>query len=499
MKKFLLFLFCFLATQHILAQSTFSKYITFPVDTVVGSPNLVLNSDGLYLSSTAVLNTTSLHLYVARFTTQGNPVWEKLLSPAPDAFYQLPGLQSSIWLDSVLLVSTDFFRSSDFSQQGRVIAFTENGGLLWSKDFEANTFLSDGPLVKLDNETAMRISYSASSTNDYFWRIDKINAAGDSIWSKIISAGGKYIVGVEGAILSDNRILFASIYQNNPSNAEYGLFINTLSLNGDLIEQQSIYPLPFPPLGNLAANANGSIIFYDLLKKIGNLSYPYWCLTKQSEGAANEENCISINDNLRFARSLRLAPDGSIYGVGDILLGPPPASPKAGWIFKLSEGGDMLWSRIIIDTLENLTGALTDIAFDSTGALYACGAMYEATPEGTLSRLWILQLNNNGCFDNASLCGDTIYVPDVVSSISPLIETSWLQIYPNPADDYLVVRSEYPMSFEIKNILGVTCLAGKIQAGENSINIAMLPGGVFNFVAIPENQSYITTKTIVVR
>ncbi|MCY7327224.1 MAG: T9SS type A sorting domain-containing protein, partial [Saprospiraceae bacterium] len=105
----------------------------------------------------------------------------------------------------------------------------------------------------------------------------------------------------------------------------------------------------------------------------------------------------------------------------------------------------------------------------------------------------------NGCFDNASLCGDTIYVPDVVSSISPLIEISWLQIYPNPADDHLVVRSEYPMSFEIKNILGVTCLAGKIQAGENSINIAMLPGGVFNFVAIPENQSYITTKTIVVR
>jgi hypothetical protein len=269
-----------------------------------------------------------------------------------------------------------------------------------------------------------------------------------------------------------------------------------ISLDGALIGQKVIPAQPFQSSGNLAINRAGDRLFYDTYYKIGNSTDPYWCLQNWELAAGStSENCIDETENLRFARNFRHGVDGKVYGVGDRFEENQTASQKTGWAFKLTDNGEYQWNKIIIDTLTEYSGGLTDMAFNnSDSSILACGTLYKQVSGMTNTLVWILKFQDNGCFYEN--CGDTIYVTTPISSIISLEIDNGIMIWPNPANNYIQISISDYATYELRDISGKCFLSGALEEKNSVINLEGLPTGMF--VLITNQNGVITTKKIIV-
>lgn len=76
-------------------------------------------------------------------------------------------------------------------------------------------------------------------------------------------------------------------------------------------------------------------------------------------------------------------------------------------------------------------------------------------------------------------------------------ETNNVQIYPNPASDYIRLISEGNGYYEVMNIAGQLVLSGEITKDDQLINISMLDKGVYMIKA--NNESGVSTTRIVIQ
>ena len=481
------------------AQLSYSKYFAFPPNLVAASPNIVSSGENTYLTGTVLMDGTDFGLFIMKLNAIGDLIWQKIIPPmANSTYYQSPGQNGCVFLGDKLLVSIDYFQISPFIQQGRVIAFDENGEVVWTRDFESENVVSSGPILILDDQNIARISYSESNSGSYFWRVDKIDLNGNIIWTKEIDAGSQVIFDVGSTVLHGDTIFFASTVKDSVTATEFDLIINMLSLDGILLDQKIISSLSFPPGGNLALNQTGNRFFYDYYNKIGNSTYPYWCLENWEQGGTIDKKCIGQNENLRFARSFHLGVDGGVYGVGDILIENQPPSPKTGWAFKLEGNGEYAWNKIIIDTVSAYSGGLTDIIFNNgDSSLLACGALYEQQSLGiTNSKIWLFKFQADGCFNEN--CGDTLYVPNPSSlTISPEIEFT-LNIWPNPANNHIQIETSGFATFELRDITGKLFSKGDLHEENSEIDLEGLPVGMY-IITVNQNGAILTKKIVINR
>ncbi|HRN93139.1 MAG TPA: T9SS type A sorting domain-containing protein [Chitinophagales bacterium] len=68
-----------------------------------------------------------------------------------------------------------------------------------------------------------------------------------------------------------------------------------------------------------------------------------------------------------------------------------------------------------------------------------------------------------------------VEVPNAIEELS----NNLFGLYPNPATNTINVKSEANTNITITNLAGVRVLESTIQAGENNINISMLPQGLY--------------------
>jgi hypothetical protein len=103
--------------------------------------------------------------------------------------------------------------------------------------------------------------------------------------------------------------------------------------------------------------------------------------------------------------------------------------------------------------------------------------------------------------DNSFLCesitSDTVFVFIGAGINEP--GSGAISIYPNPATNYVTVKSDYTMSrIEVMNFTGQTVINSNVETKASKINLTTLKAGVY-FVKVTTTEGIHTVKITVMR
>jgi hypothetical protein len=119
---------------------------------------------------------------------------------------------------------------------------------------------------------------------------------------------------------------------------------------------------------------------------------------------------------------------GTIVGVGSIDVNTIPGLGRiAGWVFEMTQDGEMLWERYIQDlSLPDKISWFSNVIENDSGGITISGSIL--TPVGY--DIWLLQLDSMGCFEPG--CTGEVQVVGGVYSSTPEPKRMELKLYPNP-------------------------------------------------------------------
>jgi hypothetical protein len=97
-----------------------------------------------------------------------------------------------------------------------------------------------------------------------------------------------------------------------------------------------------------------------------------------------------------------------------------------------------------------------------------------------------------------SIASDTVYVHfPAVGMNEP--GSGAISIYPNPATNYVTVKSDYTMSrIEVMNFTGQTVINSNVETKASKVNLTTLKAGVY-FVKVTTTEGIHTAKITVTR
>jgi len=168
-----------------------------------------------------------------------------------------------------------------------------------------------------------------------------------------------------------------------------------------------------------------------------------------------------------------------------------------GWIIRVSNEGELLWEKSVIDTRYDYhgRGSFEAIEEASNGDLIIGGWIADTTSANinnlTLNS-WLVRLTSEGCFfDN---CDSTQIITNVNSIDVDLPE---FEIYPNPSLDILYVQplNEKKYSLSIFNLSGELIYSDYNLRGENSIKTSAFNKGLY-FLKVTQDGSFSFRKVI---
>jgi hypothetical protein len=113
--------------------------------------------------------------------------------------------------------------------------------------------------------------------------------------------------------------------------------------------------------------------------------------------------------------------------------------------------------------------------FDNLGNLSAnLGVTYE-----------VFTTSSFGCADSSSIV--TNYIAPFVDEITPIV----VQVYPNPAVDYLIIETnKYPAQLEIWDVQGKCIQSQKINSLQTKVELTEMSNGLFNFTLRTEKEIF---------
>ena len=178
-----------------------------------------------------------------------------------------------------------------------------------------------------------------------------------------------------------------------------------------------------------------------------------------------------------------------------------------GVVGRISSEGELLWLKILANDnfVENSwdekyrDSFLTHLKELPNGKLVAMGQAWQLFLDyGQERSLWLLTMDENGCFDGFD-CEDDIYVLNTGESMPILNNISELKsfgenlIFPNPVKDVLNVKVNGGFTYEIQNSHGKLLQSGN---SENEIEVSQLPSGIYFLQLSQRDKLYQATKFI---
>jgi len=192
---------------------------------------------------------------------------------------------------------------------------------------------------------------------------------------------------------------------------------------------------------------------------------------------------------LGFKRALR---DDAFFGYGTYLYDEFPRDSTVALLTKYDNMGDTIWTRSYIHPdyraiddeyrlkhiIEHENGDITCLA--------------EITPVGGVAEIWIFRVGADGCPYGELGCDMGVVVSSTDAGSEVLDEMS-LVVYPNPAGQYLRVRSQSRVkSYEVLNMAGESIMQSE-YGGEN-IDISSLSPALYIIQVVFENGLAISKK-----
>ena len=176
-----------------------------------------------------------------------------------------------------------------------------------------------------------------------------------------------------------------------------------------------------------------------------------------------------------------------------------------GYIIKLNNNGDTLWSRLYANsaTLPVLggihpytTNKLYDFDFKADGGIIACGDVMDFTLPSQQQKAWLLSLDSYGCLSAGCHLFDAVTETEKKEGV--------FKAYPNPANDVLYIQ--HLPGFETQQCeLQMADITGKIVMQQKLINQEVtyilstetLNNGIY-FLSLKTESGLVQTEKIIV-
>jgi len=178
---------------------------------------------------------------------------------------------------------------------------------------------------------------------------------------------------------------------------------------------------------------------------------------------------------------------------GYIIVGNKPREPErnvfGATYMKYSSDGDLLWSHDFEDPHPTTTFAFGDAIASSDGFYFAGGYRGDQDPNDgidTRVQAWIIKFDEDG---DLALLSDT---EDIQQDLS-------IQIYPNPAEDYITIRQESPaeITMLIANSLGQEVMRQSGSEEESVLHISDLSSGQYYIIVMDQQGALLRKESIV--
>jgi hypothetical protein len=437
-----------------ISQVTFNKhfYFGYPIATL-GS---VLPTDSCYYATGIIMDsvaTNGIGNIFVKFDLNGNEVFNKPLT-SPYRYYDTwwGGLIS---LADGNIITIGLARDSVY--RAILIKYNTKGDTLRIKEFLSPYFPNHNFIVPVriiqqdDNNFAVLSAVAkANADNDFAIAIfdDSLNLLSHKFY------GNQYDEIPGNSILQNGKGLLFGGNRDNTNFVDQGFWSRTYLIGTDSTgNTQWEYLSPLSKIQDvargIAKSPDGGLVVatsrgYEHVIN-STSSDIYWNSAYFFKLDENRQLVweLEVTDSIRptFADGLdRLIPvdNGNAYvaaGRFNVIRSlNPPVGGTFGWLFKLSDAGELLWIRKyqILEKLGHLhrfydLQQTPDGGFIMAGEVSGSWGNGEPTLQG-----WLVKVDSFGCLVPGCQWQDTVSV-----STSQRVEAIQLLLYPNPADDYL--------------------------------------------------------------
>lgn len=227
-----------------------------------------------------------------------------------------------------------------------------------------------------------------------------------------------------------------------------------------------------------------------------------WCVTKMDKNRKilwrtffNPFSYISVEGATNLWKMIQLRDKSGYISVGKST-DTSGFVTYPGWVIKVGENGDSLWSRVYNFDTWNANYWLRDVKEDKQGNLIMVGEINDIFTKNGRQYGWMIKADKYGCI-----------VPGchTVSTQEGAIPENKLIVYPNPAVDfiqfYVNMKNNSPIQYEIRNEIGeVVKPITKIQNDMTQIIYASnLVSGLYYLLLYQDNQLVKTEKIIITK
>ncbi|MBI5881311.1 right-handed parallel beta-helix repeat-containing protein, partial [archaeon] len=301
----------------------------------------------------------------------------------------------------------------------RILRLNSTGGELWNKSINWSTAGDYAKDVTIDsNNNSIVVGYD-NATGDYDWRVLKLDSSGNELWNKSFgwTADGDYAYGVT-ADPSDN-IIVVGYWTNSSPSSHYDWRVLKLDSDGNEVWNKSFsWSTGDDRAMDVAIDSSGNIIVFgeDYLPTF------HWRILKL-DGNGNEfwNKRVSISESQDFAYGIVLDSDDSI-----ILAGQASEASDGTWaVVKLTSEGEMSDEVSINSTFVRNSGTGILLSNSTPGSIFnstinsssGCGLSINKT-DSYVVRNTSFSNNYYGVCIDANSTNNTFYYNNFTSSTS---------------------------------------------------------------------------------
>jgi len=471
-------------------QPTFAK-APFPVDP--GRINAIREvADGYVLGILASYPPDYERVYrIGKVTFEGDTLWSNNFSNGEEMSIASGFGNHGIHIQD----STSYYFSGAIAEPDEkldilLLKTDNNGELLWQKSYGDIHDDLNATVVSLQDTVLLLYShYGTGGFNQDQIGIEAVDLEGNTLWRRMMTENYSSVARQDIAVTDDGQIYLLYFDCDTDgacgSGAEKRLRMAHLDVDGEPIWIKTL--LEFGELdrltGNLLPLPDGRFLvsFYE-----GNgfvIQEPL-LLWVDEEGEI-DDMYIFPEDFDAWITDLILREDGTIVGVGnsDYYEQDSPFYHNTGWVFSMTQQGELLWERRIYESrppyyLTTLTAGLET----EDGGLFLVGSTIDTVFRHEVP--WVVKLDSMGCFEPGCEAFEII-TPAQSSPAWPSAENAY-ELFPNPVATgqsiYLrrAARGEAATRLQLFNPLGervaTVGLRGLVQ---ERVVLPQLPAGMY--------------------
>ncbi len=334
------------------------------------------------------------------------------------------GSTSSLYQDDFMYgVSIDEYDNGDHIELNIKKINPSSGALLWSKNFGENDKKTFGWDIdsNLDNSILLSTTLLRQNSFSFNSQLISIDNSGNENWRYIDEEGSANGSGQWVAALTNENIVISSFIDKD-SDLEF------------ITNEWYTYP---PKLSWISST--GTFI--------------------------DSTYIITQEDNWPIIANIKSGLGDYFWGFGHWF--DANTEEYYGWIFKMSNEGDMLWSKryqhwSFVD--QGYYHSISDLIEEVNGDIYITGNVESF--DGDWDQIWLMKLNEHGCFGD-EVCSNQL---TSVASVQPRLES--IKVYPNPTTAVInleIPQREFFLTLNVYNRLGQVILNKQIKKQENNI------------------------------